>query len=111
MRVLSERTPPIHYAQVAITGAGGRTGGLVVKKLLEAGADKYSAVPIVRSAGSAAKVEGDNGLPAGAARVLDIAAGDVSVAATALQGELCAAPVSPHPASLAPARAAIAGRR
>jgi hypothetical protein len=35
--------------QVAVTGAGGRTGGLVVKKLLEGGADKFVAVPIVRS--------------------------------------------------------------
>jgi hypothetical protein len=35
--------------QVAVTGAGGRTGGLVVKKLI-AESDKFTAVPIVRSA-------------------------------------------------------------
>ena len=42
--------------QVVVTGAGGRTGGLVMKKLLERG-DDYEAVGIVRSDKSAKQLK------------------------------------------------------
>ncbi|GBF95759.1 hypothetical protein Rsub_08195 [Raphidocelis subcapitata] len=57
-----------------------------MKRLIAGGADEYAPVPIVRSDKSAKKVEGDNGLPAGSARVLDIAANDLAAATAALQG-------------------------
>lgn len=71
--------------KVAVTGAGGRTGGLVVKRLV-AGPDKFEAVPVVRSKQSADKVEATYGLPKGAARVLDVASGDAAAATAALAG-------------------------
>ena len=60
-------------AQVAVTGAGGRTGGLVVKQLVAAGADKFLPVPIVRgttvrSRASGARARATLGRPG---RVLD----------------------------------------
>lgn len=57
----------------------------MVKRLV-AGGDRYAAVPIARSDKSARKVEGDNALPSGSARVLDIAANDLAAATAALQG-------------------------
>lgn len=71
--------------KVAVTGAGGRTGGLVVKKLVQSG-DKFTAVPIVRSQKSAGKVESTYGLSSGSAKVLDIASADTAAAAAALEG-------------------------
>lgn len=70
--------------KVAVTGAGGRTGSLVLKKLL-ANPAAYEPVATVRSASSAAKLE-KTGLSKAAIFEVDIAQGGSEAMAAALKG-------------------------
>eukprot|EP00879_Flechtneria_rotunda_P004483 GHRR01004737.1.p1 GENE.GHRR01004737.1~~GHRR01004737.1.p1 ORF type:complete len:324 (+),score=108.60 GHRR01004737.1:104-1075(+) len=77
--------------KVVVTGAGGRTGGLIVKKLI-AHADKYSVVATVRNKKSSSKLV-STGLPESALVEFDLAAaaaaaGASSPAAAGLQSAL-----------------------
>lgn len=81
-------THPLHTTQVVVTGAGGRTGKLVVKKLL-AQPDSFTPIATVRSK-SSQKLTGE-GLPESALVEFDLAAaaaaGSVPAGlASALQG-------------------------
>lgn len=81
-----------HFApppQVVVTGAGGRTGKLVVKKLL-AQPDTFTPIATVRSKGSAGKLTAE-GLPESALVEFDLAAAAAAgvappALAAALQG-------------------------
>jgi uncharacterized protein YbjT (DUF2867 family) len=68
-------------AQVVVTGAGGRTGKLVVKKLLEQHST-YSVVATVRSKSSAGKLTSE-GLPESNLVEFDLAAAAAAGAAPA----------------------------
>ena len=60
------------WPQVVVTGAGGRTGALVVKKLLER-KDKFDTIATVRSKSSGSKLVA-SGLPESALFEFDLAA-------------------------------------
>jgi hypothetical protein len=73
----SHTQPPT--PQVVVTGAGGRTGSLVVKKLLEQ-PNAFSPIATVRSKGNAGKLTSE-GLPESAVVEFDLAAAAAAGAA------------------------------
>ncbi|PNG99450.1 hypothetical protein TSOC_014772, partial [Tetrabaena socialis] len=73
-----------HLPQVAVTGAAGRTGALVIKKLVERKAD-FEAVAIVRNASSKPKLV-QLGLPEQAIREVDLASSGENAFTTAFAG-------------------------
>jgi len=62
--------------RVLVTGAGGQTGSIVVRKLLERGSDVFTPRALVRSAESGAKLR--EGLGEELSRGLDVVVGDVT---------------------------------
>lgn len=82
--------------QVVVTGAGGRTGSLIVKNLLEAGSDKFTVFGTVRSKQASSKATASAGLSDEQVVEFDLAAAAASAnadvsdnpAAAALLGAL-----------------------